>query len=258
MRRPSVLPELNPSRLPPLLALFSYPALPAANPLSAFEYDRQPPYAPLFPLYVPLSSLDPRTPPSVAAESAVPLPRDIFGLPLRRDVLHACVVHHANLLKRGTTHTKNRAEVRGSGKKLHRQKGTGRARVADSGSGTRASPALPLRLALFLDACLHRGSVAHVWLRPFPPVAFLLLASRSRQVVVEASGMAPGVGATSRPIFRARSVSSASRRLSARSCARAGSRSSARTALSLPAGRAQARRAGLLSSLMVRSRLLLF
>ena len=127
-----------------MLVLPSRPATPLAKPLSAFEYDREPPYAPLYPLYVPLSSIDPRIPPSTAAEQVVGLPRDIFGLPLRRDILHSCVVHHANLLKRGTTHSKNRAEVRGSGKKLYRQKGTGRARVADSGSPTRAS-ASPLR-----------------------------------------------------------------------------------------------------------------
>lgn len=161
-RRPDLLPPPPPvplclaSLLQPVRCLASPPARPphalspatldrplAANPLSAFEYDPKPPYAPLFPVYVPLTSLDPAVSPSVAEQSLVPLPRDIFGLPLRRDVLHACIVHHANLLKRGTTHTKNRAEVRGSGRKLHRQKGTGRARVADSGSGTRQSPPLP-------------------------------------------------------------------------------------------------------------------
>lgn len=145
------------------------------NPLSAFEFDPLPPHAPLFPLYIPLFSLDPAVPPSESASSVLPLPRDIFGLPLRRDILHSCVVHHLNLLKRGTTHTKNRAEVRGSGKKLHRQKGTGRARVADSGSGIRQSLSLPLSLPL------PNKSIKIVQLTPLSHGVLTLKRCRSRR-----------------------------------------------------------------------------
>ena len=53
------------------------------------------------------------------------------------DVLHQCVVAHLANRRSGTASTKTRAEVRRSGRKLHRQKGTGRARVGDSGSPTR-------------------------------------------------------------------------------------------------------------------------
>ncbi|KAL7411109.1 ribosomal protein L4/L1 family-domain-containing protein [Mrakia frigida] len=97
----------------------------------------EPPFTPLFPIYVPLTSINPMLAPEVASEQVLPLPRDIFGLPLRRDILHQCVVHHQSLLKQGSKHVLGRAEVKGSGKKLHRQKGTGKARVGDSGSGIR-------------------------------------------------------------------------------------------------------------------------
>ena len=57
--------------------------------------------------------------------------------PVNTDVLHQCVVAHLANRRSGTSSTKNRAEVRSSGRKLHRQKGTGRARVGDSASPTR-------------------------------------------------------------------------------------------------------------------------
>ena len=109
------------------------------SPISSMAFLPEPPFTPLFPIYVPLSSLDPTVPNSQAGESVIPLPRDIFGVPLRRDILHQCVCHHRSLLKFGTKHVLGRAEVRGSGRKLHAQKGSGRARVGDSGSGIRES-----------------------------------------------------------------------------------------------------------------------
>lgn len=69
--------------------------------------------------------------------SIVSLPSDVFHVPHRPDVLHQCVVAHLASLRQGTARTKNRAEVRGSNRKLHRQKGTGRARVGDAASPTR-------------------------------------------------------------------------------------------------------------------------
>ena len=53
------------------------------------------------------------------------------------DVLHQCVVAHLANQRSGTSSSKTRGEVKKSGRKLHRQKGTGRARVGDSGSPTR-------------------------------------------------------------------------------------------------------------------------
>jgi large subunit ribosomal protein L4 len=52
-------------------------------------------------------------------------------------VIHQCVVAYLANQRSGTASTKSRSEVRGSGKKLHRQKGTGKARVGDAGSPIR-------------------------------------------------------------------------------------------------------------------------
>lgn len=52
-------------------------------------------------------------------------------------VIHQCVVAYLANQRRGTASTKTRSEVRGSGKKLYRQKGTGRARVGDAKSPIR-------------------------------------------------------------------------------------------------------------------------
>ena len=57
--------------------------------------------------------------------------------PVNEAVIHQCVVAHLANQRRGTASTKTRSEVRGSGKKLYRQKGTGRARVGDGKSPIR-------------------------------------------------------------------------------------------------------------------------
>ena len=52
-------------------------------------------------------------------------------------VIHQCVVAYLANQRQGTASTKSRSEVRGSGRKLYRQKGTGRARVGDAKSPIR-------------------------------------------------------------------------------------------------------------------------
>jgi large subunit ribosomal protein L4 len=52
----------------------------------------------------------------------------VFGITPNEAVLHEAVVMQRASLRRGTHATKNRAAVRGGGKKPWRQKGTGRAR----------------------------------------------------------------------------------------------------------------------------------
>ncbi len=47
-------------------------------------------------------------------------------------VIHQCVVAYLANQRQGTASTKSRSEVRGSGRKLFRQKGTGRARAGDA------------------------------------------------------------------------------------------------------------------------------
>jgi len=58
----------------------------------------------------------------------VTLPKQIFEVPLKEDLLHQVLVSQSSNQRQNSAHTKNRAEVRGGGKKPWRQKGTGRAR----------------------------------------------------------------------------------------------------------------------------------
>jgi len=59
----------------------------------------------------------------------VELSDQVFGAPVNPALLYEAVRHHLAGRRAGTAKTKVRAEVAGSGKKLWRQKGTGRARV---------------------------------------------------------------------------------------------------------------------------------
>ncbi|KAI0068259.1 ribosomal protein L4 [Artomyces pyxidatus] len=58
----------------------------------------------------------------------------VFAHPIRRDILHLCVVHFLDSLRQGSANTKTRAEVRGSGRKIRPQKGSGMARLGDGQS----------------------------------------------------------------------------------------------------------------------------
>lgn len=69
--------------------------------------------------------------------SRMELNDDIFGVPVRKEILHQVVVSQMNKKRSGTASTKSRSEVKRSGKKLWKQKGTGRARVGDAASPTR-------------------------------------------------------------------------------------------------------------------------
>jgi large subunit ribosomal protein L4 len=53
----------------------------------------------------------------------------VFGAPVNEALLYEAVRHHQAGKRRGTASTKTRHEVAGSGKKLWKQKGTGRARM---------------------------------------------------------------------------------------------------------------------------------
>ena len=54
---------------------------------------------------------------------------EVFGVKVNRDLLHEAVRHFLNSQRAGTHKTKDKSEVSGAGRKLWRQKGTGRARV---------------------------------------------------------------------------------------------------------------------------------
>ena len=53
----------------------------------------------------------------------------VFGAPVNEHLIYESVRNHLAALRSGSAKTKNRWEVAGAGKKLWRQKGTGRARV---------------------------------------------------------------------------------------------------------------------------------
>ena len=60
--------------------------------------------------------------------SQVELAEDVFSIPVKSSVLHEVVTMQLSNRRSGTAAVKHRSDVRGSGKKLFRQKGTGRAR----------------------------------------------------------------------------------------------------------------------------------
>jgi large subunit ribosomal protein L4 len=60
---------------------------------------------------------------------SVDLSDAVFGAPVNEALLYEAVRHHLAGTRRGTAKTKTRHEVSGSGKKLWKQKGTGRARM---------------------------------------------------------------------------------------------------------------------------------
>ena len=69
--------------------------------------------------------------------SDVELKKEIFNIPIKNHVLHEVVISQLASHRRGTAYTKNRSEVKCSGTKLYRQKGTGRARVGSGASPIR-------------------------------------------------------------------------------------------------------------------------
>ena len=64
-------------------------------------------------------------------EKQVDLSKDVFGIVPHQHVVYLAVKTELANSRQGSASTKNRGEVQGSGVKLFRQKGTGRARVGD-------------------------------------------------------------------------------------------------------------------------------
>lgn len=63
--------------------------------------------------------------------SQLELSDELFKVPAKSSVLHEVVTMQLNARRAGTACVKNRSDVRGSTRKLFRQKGTGRARSGD-------------------------------------------------------------------------------------------------------------------------------
>ena len=86
------------------------------------------------PVYIPLSSLIRSKYATQSSDQVAELDPTVFSHPIRRDILHLCVVHHLDSLRQGSANTKTRGEVRGSGRKVRPQKGSGMARLGDGQS----------------------------------------------------------------------------------------------------------------------------
>ena len=69
--------------------------------------------------------------------SQLELKEAIFNVPIKKHLLHQVVVSQLLNRRSGSASAKGRSEVKGSGKKVWRQKGTGRARVGTASSPTR-------------------------------------------------------------------------------------------------------------------------
>ncbi len=54
----------------------------------------------------------------------------VFGVELNESLIHTAVTNYMANRRQGTSATKTRGDVSGSGRKLWKQKGTGRARIA--------------------------------------------------------------------------------------------------------------------------------
>ncbi len=65
------------------------------------------------------------------------LPEKVFDYPYKEHLIHTAVRAVQAAKRRGTHKTKVRSEVAGSGRKLWRQKGTGRSRVGEARTGIR-------------------------------------------------------------------------------------------------------------------------
>ena len=70
--------------------------------------------------------------PTGTKAGSVDLPDDVFDVQTNIPLIHQVVVGQLAAARQGTASTKTRAEVRGGGRKPHKQKGTGRARQGSS------------------------------------------------------------------------------------------------------------------------------
>src|ERR687894_424330 len=80
----------------------------------------------------------------------------VFGAPLNEGLIHAAVRNFMANARQGTSATKTRGDVSGSGRKLWKQKGTGRARIAS------------IRSPLWKGGGNVHGPQARDWSQPLP------------------------------------------------------------------------------------------
>ncbi|CUM64178.1 uncharacterized protein PRCAT00001771001 [Priceomyces carsonii] len=75
--------------------------------------------------------------PSLEPHEFIPLPDVFLNVPLRRDLLWSAVVYEADRARVGSNYVLTKGDKLYSNRKLHPQKGTGRARVGDHNSPIR-------------------------------------------------------------------------------------------------------------------------
>lgn len=123
---PVVIHQLGQDAASPSQILSQLGVQDLAGPSSASPFSR--------PVFLSMTSLVRPAEGDSPSDHVVELDPHIFSHPIRRDILHLCVVHYLDSLRQGTASTKTRGEVRGSGRKIRPQKGTGRARLGDGQS----------------------------------------------------------------------------------------------------------------------------
>ena len=153
------------------------------------------------PVLLTMSSLiRPKRGETSPSEQLVELDPSVFAHPIRRDILHLCVVHHLDGLRQGSASTKTRGEVRGSGRKIRPQKGTGNARLGDGqspmlrGGGVAFGPkprdfstklprkVIQMGMRVALSAKLREQSLGVVQSLEWPKIKTKPLAERLREL----------------------------------------------------------------------------
>jgi len=98
------------------------------------------------------------------ADTKVSVPDDSFNKEFNESLVHQVVVTYLAGGRQGTVKQKTRAEVRGGGRKPHRQKGTGRARAGSSRSplwrsGGKTFAAVPQDHSKKINKKMYRGAM---------------------------------------------------------------------------------------------------
>lgn len=131
----------------------------------------------------------------------------VLGERLRPRLLHQVVVGYMANQRNGTASAKTRAEVAGSGRKLWRQKGTGRARVGDRGAPHRngggvAHPPKPRSFRHKLTKSMRRLALRSALLSKFrdnevivvEPLEFDVPKTKRLTTMLKALGLDVGLG----------------------------------------------------------------
>ena len=136
------------------------------------------------------------------ANGSVELPEDLFGIAVSEYALYRAIVAHQANQRQGTASTKTRSEIARTGKKHHRQKGTGWARRGSlrsplvRGGGVAFGPRprsysskLPksLKRLAFRSALTLKGTGGQV--KIVTDFDFPAPSTRSLQQVIEACGL---------------------------------------------------------------------